>query len=89
MSSPENPGDGLEAPRTNPAVRHRLSRLLDPPILFSGLTVLFLAVIWTATLNLTAREHEAANRRDAALTVDTANTYEAQVLRALRKSTTP
>ncbi len=85
MSSPANAGDGLEAPHSNPTGRNRLHRLLDPPVLFSGLTVLLLAVIWAATLNLADREHDAANRRDAALTADTANTYEAQVVRALRE----
>lgn len=64
---------------------HRLHRLLAPSILFSGISLLLLAVIWSVTINLVARDRLAAKRAAAALTVDLADTYEAQVVRALRE----
>jgi diguanylate cyclase (GGDEF)-like protein len=76
------------APEEDRAARsrlHRLHRLLEPPILFSGIAVLLLAVIGSVTFNLTARDRLAAERAAAALTMDLADTYEAQVVRALRE----
>ncbi|WP_234286717.1 EAL domain-containing protein [Halomonas sp. MCCC 1A11057] len=50
-----------------------------------GLALLALAAIWLVTWNLTAREQSAADRRAAVLAADMAETYEAQVVRALRE----
>lgn len=60
-------------------------RLVEPGILFSGLALLTLAAIWLVTLNLVEREQQAADRRAALLAADAAETYEAQIVRALRE----
>lgn len=62
-----------------------LHRLLKPTILFTGIAVMALAVIWTTTLHLVGREQAAAERTAASLAADIADTYEAQVVRALRE----
>jgi diguanylate cyclase (GGDEF)-like protein len=66
-------------------IRGWLAWLSEPYILFPALTVVVLAVIWSATINLIR-----VGRRDAAATataaaLQLANTYEAQVVRALRE----
>ncbi len=58
---------------------------MDPSVLFAIVTLVVLAILWSVTFNLIARERAAADRAAAALTVDVANTYEAQVVRALRE----
>ena len=58
---------------------------MDPPVLFSGLILILLAVIWFFSFNLIARDRLAAERSASALTMDLADTYEAQVVRALRE----
>ncbi|UYG03211.1 EAL domain-containing protein [Halomonas sp. LR3S48] len=65
--------------------RHWMHRLVEPGMLFTGLALLALAAIWLVTWNLTAREQSAAHRRAAVLATDMAETYEAQVVRALRE----
>ncbi|MDZ7859160.1 MAG: EAL domain-containing protein [Candidatus Krumholzibacteriota bacterium] len=67
------------------AGRSWFHRLIEPPVLSIVMTVLFLAVIWAVTLNLIARERASADRTAAAMTMDVADTYEAQVVRALRE----
>ena len=54
-------------------------------MLFPGLALLTLTTIWLVTLNLVSREEAAADRRAALLATDMAETYEAQVVRALRE----
>ncbi|HKT73841.1 MAG TPA: EAL domain-containing protein [Steroidobacteraceae bacterium] len=66
-------------------MRDALSRLTEPYILFPALTLLVLGVIWAATLNLIRVERAAARAAAAAATLELANTYEAQVVRALRE----
>lgn len=63
----------------------RFHRLVEPPALFAAMGVLILVVIWATTFNLAARERASAERTARALVSDLANTYEAQVLRALRE----
>jgi len=65
--------------------RRRHHRLLEPPILFPAITVLVVAVVWGITANIIYRERAAARRDAAALAAELANTYEAQVIRALRE----
>jgi diguanylate cyclase (GGDEF)-like protein len=67
------------------ALKNWLAWLSEPYILFPALTVLVLAVIWSATFNLIrdGRRDAAATATAAALQL--ANTYEAQVVRALRE----
>lgn len=81
-------GEEKEAPEEGRAGRSRLHwllRLLDPPVLFSAIALLLLAVIWSVSFNLAARDRLAAERAAAALAMDLADTYEAQVVRALRE----
>ncbi|HSH41793.1 MAG TPA: EAL domain-containing protein [Arenicellales bacterium] len=63
----------------------RLHRLIEPPALLTALALLILAAIWTTTANLISREYQAAREGAADLAQETANTYEAQVVRALRE----
>jgi diguanylate cyclase (GGDEF)-like protein len=63
----------------------RLHRLLDPPVLFSAIALSLLAIIWSATFTIVERERLNAERAAAALAIDLADTYEAQVVRALRE----
>jgi diguanylate cyclase (GGDEF)-like protein len=66
-------------------LRARLSRLTEPPILFPALTLLVLGVIWSATFNLIRVERANARTAAAAASLELINTYEAQVVRALRE----
>lgn len=76
----------LPEPQAAASQRSRgLHRLIEPPVLFPLLTLLALLVIWSATLNLNSRERHQADRAAAALTSDLSDTYEAQVVRALRE----
>lgn len=74
--------NGNETGGTN---QHWLHRLVEPSVLSIGIALLILMVIWGVTLNLVARERSSAERAVAALAADTADTYEAQVVRALRE----
>jgi diguanylate cyclase (GGDEF)-like protein len=62
-----------------------LPRFTEPSILFPALTILILAVIWGATLDLIRVEHANAQNTAAAASAELVNTYEAQVVRALRE----
>ncbi|KPQ19764.1 MAG: diguanylate cyclase with EAL sensory domain [Halomonas sp. HL-93] len=62
-----------------------LDRLIQPYVLFTSIAVIALVVIWTTTLHLVSREQASAERTAAALAEDTADTYEAQIVRALRE----
>lgn len=59
--------------------------LVEPPAVFTATAGLLLAAIWVTTLNLTARAEADAERSAMALVADQADTYEAQVVRALRE----
>jgi diguanylate cyclase (GGDEF)-like protein len=67
------------------AGRGRLHRLIEPPVLSIFMAFLILTVIWIFTFNFIARERAAADRTAAAVAMDVADTYEAQVVRALRE----
>lgn len=56
-----------------------------PHFLFPSVTILVLAVIWGTTLNLNNVEYSAAKNAAAASSKEIAETYEAQVIRALRE----
>jgi diguanylate cyclase (GGDEF)-like protein len=62
-----------------------MQRLIEPPFLFTAIGLIALAAIWGTTLSLIAREKAASDRTTASLTSDIADTYEAQVVRALRE----
>ena len=72
-------------PVDSTAGRSRLHRLIEPPVLSILMAVLFLTVIWAFTFNLITRERASADRTAAAVAMDVADTYEAQVVRALRE----
>jgi diguanylate cyclase (GGDEF)-like protein len=61
---------------------HRVS---EPRVLFPLIAVVGLAVIWGTTLNLIKVERGAAERAAAVSSRELAETYEAQVVRALRE----
>lgn len=85
LSSAPGPTHDDQPPHQVGASRHRLHRLIEPPVLFPAVTLLVLAVIWGTTLNLSTNQRASAERRAAALAEDVADTYEAQVVRALRE----
>lgn len=60
-------------------------RLIETPVLFPLITFVVLLVIWWATLGLNSSERDQAHRSAVALTADLSDTYEAQVVRALRE----
>jgi diguanylate cyclase (GGDEF)-like protein len=74
----------LQVPPGTP-LRAWLSRLTEPHILFPALTILILGVIWSATFNLIRVERDGARATAAAVSLELVNTYEAQVVRALRE----
>ncbi|HUQ27816.1 MAG TPA: EAL domain-containing protein [Usitatibacter sp.] len=65
--------------------RRALSRLVEPVVAFPLLAAMLLAVIWGTTWSLVRSERAAARSTASASTVELAETYEAQVLRALRE----
>jgi diguanylate cyclase (GGDEF)-like protein len=72
----------------NPVVRgfrRWLTRLMEPHILFAVLTLLVLAVVWSATFNLIRNERISAAEASTATALELVNTYEAQIVRALRE----
>ena len=66
-------------------LRAWLSRLTEPQILYPGATILALGMIWGGTLNLVRVERADAATASAAATLELVETYEAQVVRALRE----
>src|ERR1700691_5872848 len=66
-------------------IRAWLSRLTEPEILFPALTILVLGVIWGGTLNLMRVARANAAKTSAATTLELVDTYEAQIVRALRE----
>src|ERR1700733_12228022 len=69
----------------NTGLRTWLTRLTEPHILFPALTILVLGMIWSATFNLTKVERTNAETAAAAAALEMVNTYDAQVVRALRE----
>jgi diguanylate cyclase (GGDEF)-like protein len=66
-------------------LRRKLGRATESYILFPAFAVLVLGVIWGTTLNLISVERAAAERAAAASSRELLETYEAQVVRALRE----
>ncbi len=73
--------------RRRPIVRTRLGlhRLTEPHVLFPTLTLLILGLIWSTTLNLIRLERANGRASAQAATLHLTNTYEAQMLRAVRE----
>jgi len=74
----------MQVPVTG-ALRAGLNRFADPHVLFPLLSIMMLIVIWGATLNLIKNERANAEAAVAGTTLQLLNTYEAQVVRALRE----
>ena len=66
-------------------LRHLLSRITEPLILFPGLAVLLLGALWMATISLARVEHTNADAAATLSTRELTDTYEAQVVRAMRE----
>jgi hypothetical protein len=62
-----------------------MRRLIEPHILFPALTIVVLGGIWGITLNLIQVERANAAGAATAAALELVNTYEAQVVRALRE----
>jgi diguanylate cyclase (GGDEF)-like protein len=74
------------APQSAPlAAQRALNRISDPRILFSAITGILLAAIWTSTIQLTKLKRADAEQAAAASSRELLGTYEAQVVRALRE----
>ena len=70
---------------TAPGLRTRLLQLTEAQILLPALTILLLGLIWAGTINLIKIERSNATVASAAAVRDLVNTYEAQVIRAVRE----
>ena len=68
-----------------PALRHGLSRGTEPVVLFPGLAILLLGMLWVATVSLIRLEYADARATAVVTTRELAETYEAQIVRALRE----
>jgi diguanylate cyclase (GGDEF)-like protein len=67
------------------AWKHRLGHPTEPRLLFPILAFFILAMIWMATLNLIDTERSAAENAAVMATRELAETYQAQVVRAVRE----
>jgi diguanylate cyclase (GGDEF)-like protein/PAS domain S-box-containing protein len=72
-------------PSRIPILRRAFSRLAEPHVLFPLIALVSLGVVWGATLSLIQVERASAMRAASAASVALAETYEAQVVRALRE----
>jgi hypothetical protein len=64
--------------------KYRLDRLTEPQILFPLTALLLLTGVWAVTFGIARARYAAAERTAAASSAELLNTYEAQVVRALR-----
>jgi diguanylate cyclase (GGDEF)-like protein/PAS domain S-box-containing protein len=74
----------MQAPQT-PTRRAGLARLAEPVVSFPLLAIILLGVVWGTTLHVIGVEREVANASASASSLEHIDTYEAQVLRALRE----
>ena len=66
-------------------MRRGLSRLAEPYALFPLVALMLLAVVWGTTYNLIKVERTSAHSAAASTSLEILDTYEAQVVRALRE----
>ncbi|MGA8262275.1 MAG: EAL domain-containing protein [Arenicellales bacterium] len=85
MNSAVDREGGHGPPDSESGIRRRLQHLIEPRYLFTGIAIVLASVIWGTTLDLASRVHASAERVAAAAAADEADTYEAQVVRALRE----
>ena len=62
-----------------------MSRLAEPYVLFPLIALILLGVVWGTTASLIRIDRAAADRAAAGTTLELADTYEAQVVRAMRE----
>jgi len=86
LSKPTFHERGHTSPSGNSHQPPRLHRLIEPPALFTGVALIILMVIWGTAVNLIHKERDNAQRMLTGLTGDITDTYEAQVVRALRET---
>ena len=75
---------GVRVPWKQPLL-HRLSRGNEPQFLFPVIAVVLLAVVWGTTLALIRLKYSSAEQASRVSTAELLDTYEAQVVRALRE----
>ena len=78
-------GVGASPHGRTPGWRTGLLRVTKAHILFPALTVRILSVIWSATFKLIRVERAGAETAAASASLELVNTYEAQIVRALRE----
>ncbi len=66
-------------------IRRILARAADPQVLFPIIAAFLLAIIWISTLGVVRVKHSAAEHAAAVSSRELLDTYEAQVVRALRE----
>jgi diguanylate cyclase (GGDEF)-like protein len=66
------------------SINRRIGRVTDPQVLFPVIAVLLLAAVWVMTISIGRVRHSDAVRAAAAASGELLDTYEAQVVRALR-----
>jgi diguanylate cyclase (GGDEF)-like protein len=69
----------------NARLQRWLGRLTEPYVLYPVFALLLLGILWGTTLNLIGQEFAAARRAAAVSTHELTETYEAQMVRALRE----
>lgn len=72
-------------PEGDHQLRRRMHALIEPPALIAGVTVILLVAFWAATWQVIAHERERARQEAAEAVPEMAATYEARILRALRR----
>jgi diguanylate cyclase (GGDEF)-like protein len=75
----------MQSATASTGLRAKMSRFADPRILFPLLSVLVLSVIWSATYKLIKVEHANAEAAATGSALELLNTYEAQIVRAVRE----
>jgi signal transduction histidine kinase/CheY-like chemotaxis protein/HPt (histidine-containing phosphotransfer) domain-containing protein len=66
-------------------IRHGLTRVAEPVVLFPVIAILLLTVIWTATVGLIRLNHTDAEHAASVSSRELLDTYDAQVARALHE----
>jgi diguanylate cyclase (GGDEF)-like protein len=66
-------------------LRQRLQRLVEPHVIYPAITLLVLAVIWIVTVDLIRIQRANVRAAAQAAALDRVNTFQAQVLRAVRE----
>jgi diguanylate cyclase (GGDEF)-like protein len=82
---PSNRGIFKDMGASDAMLRHWLNLATEPHILYPAMAVFILTLFWWMTLNLIRDQRAAAERAAAVLSHELAETYEAQVIRAIRE----